>query len=193
MIETTGPDYGHPLDSNTIEQGLRALNSGFHFDLAEKIGQVHPYIAERQGVYYEGRHICSMDRGMVPEYKLWTVSRVLRPIPWADADKDGASIMFFVVPQADPEYQDLLIKAKRGNDPAISLRNDGKIVRQVPMNYIPEKTKCLRLGWRHTFERILIFGVQNVTRQSLGATFGIDMLKYPVGEPEEVVAALMEE
>ena len=71
--------------------------------------------------------------------------------------------------------------------------SDGKLFRCIARRYEKVRGRCLRVGWRHTFEGILRFGVPGVTRESLSAKFHVDMYKVPIGPIEELVAALVEE
>ena len=63
-------EFGKSLDSTLIERGLMELCPDIHFDLAACIGQWHPGILYRKGVYHKGLHVCGLDRGIVPEFKL---------------------------------------------------------------------------------------------------------------------------
>lgn len=192
MIEKTeGPDFGKALDSALIERGLRELCPGLHFDLAAATGQLHPYIHDRQGVYYDGKHICAMDRATIPEYKIWAVSEVVVPIPWHAADEEMASIKFEMIPRDHPEWPDLYAKAVRGSDPEYILLNDGKDVGKAAAFSVRKRPSfVIKLGWRHTFEALVRANLPGITRFSLSRKFGIDMFKFPMGTPEEVAAAL---
>ncbi len=76
---------GQQISEVTLKKGLRELNPGFHFDMATKLGFWHPRQAAWQGVYYQGQHVCSMDRNddqmMVPEMsinqteKFWDIEK----------------------------------------------------------------------------------------------------------------------
>jgi hypothetical protein len=187
------PENGHALDSAIIKRGLIELNSGFHFDLAVCIGQWHPNIENRQGVYYMGSHICSMDRGIVPEFKQWIVGRAITEVPWSEADKEDVSIHYQILRTSEPGYDDLYQLALLGSDPSLQVLDGGYLARMTPKGYRDSIKYVEKVGWRHTFEGILNHGVPNVTRQSLASKFHVDMMKFPVGSPEEVYAALMEE
>ena len=62
-----------------------------------------------------------------------------------------------------------------------------------PVRYQKVRDRVFRLGWRYTFERLVMANVPGVTRESLGEKFGVDMHKYPVGAPDEVQAFMTEE
>lgn len=192
-VEGFGPDYGRVLDASLIEAGLRALCPGLHFDMAGKLGQVHPFINDRQGVYYEGRHIVSMDRGFVPEYKIWDAKDYLVPIEWCDADKEGASIRYESVLTDDPQYVDIYAAALKGSDPNYFLRDDGSVIRCYPVAMQKRKNRVVRVGWRHTFERLIQANLPGLTREAISRKFGVDMSVHIFSTPEEVVDAFVSE
>jgi hypothetical protein len=192
-------EFGKTLDSTLIETGLRDLCPGIHFDLAGCIGQVHPYVTTRQGVYFMGRHIVGMDRGPVPEFKIWNQIEVVGPGEWWQADLDNASIAYETVHPGMQGYEDLKIKAERGNDPALMAIKDPlsgrtKHVRKMQVKIRRKvRGRCMKLGWRHTFEALLRNELPGITRESLAAKFNVDMLLFPVGSPDELAAVLLEE
>lgn len=185
-------DFGASLSAAVVEAGLRDLNHELHFDLGARSGQWHPYIDTRQGVYYRENHICSMDRGIIPEFKVWETKKRIVPIPWSEADRDDASIKYEVLSPTVPGYEDLKILASSGADPEYMLRGESVLKCQC-YGYETASKRCMRVGWRHTFERILAYGVPGVTRQSLSEKFAVDMNKMPQGTHEELIAALVEE
>ena len=70
MIES-GNSLGQCLQEYTLKKGLVELNSGIHFDVGGNLNLVHPMMDIRQGVWHNGRHIATMDRGEIPEFKVW--------------------------------------------------------------------------------------------------------------------------
>jgi hypothetical protein len=69
----------------------------------------------------------------------------------------------------------------------------GRLYRLVCRAYRKVRGRVVQLGWRHTFERIINANVPGATREAIGAKFKVDMLKFPVGAPDELIAALVEE
>jgi len=61
------------------------------------------------------------------------------------------------------------------------------------MAYRKVRGRVIMLGWRHTFERLINANIPGITRDSLMVKFGVDLLKFPCGAPEEIRAELMEE
>lgn len=186
-------DFGQMLEASVVEKGLRELNQDINFDLATRKGMEHPYQDSRQGVYYREKHVCSMDRGILPEFKIWATHKRVVEIPWHDADKEDASIAYVEVTKDTPNYQDLYEIGKKGSDPQYMVNDRGKLLRLQALGYRQVGRRCVRVGWRHTFERLLAEGIPGVTRESIARKFGVDMYKFPVGTPEELVAALVEE
>ena len=132
-----------------------------------------------------------MDRATIPEFKIWSVEEFLVPIPWHAADEEMASIRYEVIPRDSLEWPDLYFKAVRGSDPEYVLVKDGAdVARCVPMAMRKRPGFVIKLGWRHTFEALVRASLPGITRLSLGAKFGIDMHKFPMGAPDEVAAAL---
>ena len=180
---------GVSLDETTIKSGLQELNSSIHFDMLTNVGQWHPHQESRQGVWYEGRHISSMDRLQSPEFKIWSVEQGVVEIDPVDADKydDGHCVYVEILP-TDRFYSAALEKAEK-NDDRFTLDN-GKVLKWSYFRMMKKRGIVMRLGWRHVFEKLVRAKIPGVTRDSLALKFNVDMYKYPVGAPEEVEAAL---
>lgn len=182
---------GRSFDSAALEQGLRELCPGLHFDMGARLGLPHPLIQDRQGVFYDGRHICSMDRGIVPEKKQWTVVRARVPGTLADIDDEDASIRFHVVSPEAEGYADLVDEVRRGKNETMTLRADGHLVRWEII--VTRKTlgRVVRVGWRHTFERLIQANLPGITRKTLEMRFQVDLSTVPIwtGDPDAVAAS----
>lgn len=189
-------NFGKTIDGAVMERGLRELNSSIHFDMGTKLGQWHPYQATRQGVFYNGNHICSMDRGLVPEYKQWECAKAWVPVDMSHCDDDDARIAWETVDSTVPGYVELRIDTINGKRDDYSIRHDGRLIRLVCRKEQTVMGHVVFVGWRHTFEKILLRQIPGVTRQTIAEKFGVDMLKFPMGAsgtPEEMLAALHEE
>jgi len=189
-------NFGRTIESAVIEQGLRELNPGIHFDMGTKLGMVHPMQGIRQGVFYNGNHVCSMDRGLIPEYKQWQCGWAWIPCEMSEWDKEDVKLGWEVVSSSVPGYVDLAMDVVAGKRDTYSIRDDGQIIRLTGKRKQAVIGRVIWVGWRHTFEKLLQRGIPGVTRTSLAEKFGVDMLKYPLGSdgtPEEMIAALHEE
>jgi len=186
-------DFGQSIDSETIKKGLRELCSDIHFDMGTNLGQWHPMQPDRQGVYHHGRHICSMDRGVCPEFKVWSVEESIVPASFSEVDNEEVSLQYVVIPHDTPGYEDAWSDARKGRRDDVQIRADGNMVKLTPVRVSKVRGRCIRVGWRHTFERLILANIPGVTREALAAKFNVDMLKFPVGGPLETYAQIMEE
>ena len=66
-------DWGQTMHESDLKAGLLKLNSSLQFDPGGRLDLNHPFIDSRQGVFYNNRHICSMERGIIPEFNVWGV------------------------------------------------------------------------------------------------------------------------
>jgi len=186
-------DWGKTLDSYAVEKGLKELNPDMHFDLAAATGQLHPFINQRQGVFYKGTHICSMDRGTIPEFKVWTMKDADDRADWAEADKEDARVKYMTILKSDPAYADLYEEAKRGKNNDLQIMDNGKLVRRWVTAPRKVRDRVVMVGWRHTFERIIMANIPHLTREAIASKFNINMWMVPTGGPEETWAMLVEE
>jgi hypothetical protein len=183
---------GKTLDSAVMVRGLKELNPDFNFDVATKMGAWHPRQATRQGVFLNERHICSMDRGIVPEFKQWSVITSLLEVGWEEADKEDVTIQYSVIKPSQPEFLDCALHVMN-KDTGYEYRPDGSIMRYTPVAYRKKRGRIVLVGWRHTFGRIIAAGIPGCTPHSIGEKFGVDMWQFPMGSPQENYAALIEE
>ena len=183
---------GRTIDSAVIERGLIDLCSDIHFDPTTKMNQWHPYQATRQGVFWHGQHICSMDRGLVPEFKQWTVITKMTEVGWEEADKEDVSIQSRVIPTTDSDYIDAILNVMN-KSVGYEMRPDGAIIKYTPVAYRKVQGRVALVGWRHTFERIIFRDLPGLTRHAIAEKFGVDMLLYAGVPKAELYAALIEE
>jgi hypothetical protein len=134
-----------------------------------------------------------MDRGLVPEFKQWNVTEREVEADWSEADNEGISLRYQVIASTSTEYPDALDKALSRKDHRYQLSPAGHVLKFTPYKREKACNRVVWVGWRHTFEGILRHQIPGVTRESIAAKFGVDMYKYPVGAPEDLVAALVEE
>ena len=125
-----GNSLGQSIDEVTLKKGLMELNPGIHFDVGGNLDLIHPMRDIRQGVWYNGRHMAPMDRGMIPEFKVWAC------------------------------------REQKYFDEAGTLQK--RMIR----------THILRIGWQHTFDRLIRRGIPGVTRESLSKKFNLPIKFY---------------
>lgn len=64
-------DFGQHLHESFIKARLRKLAAGFHFDVGGNLNIAHPNQWRWQGVWFNGHHIYSMERGYMPEFTVY--------------------------------------------------------------------------------------------------------------------------
>jgi hypothetical protein len=171
-------DWGKQIESSVLETGLRSLQPDLHFDMGPKLGMYHPWMKTRQGVYYLGMHICSMDRGLVPEFRVWTTGPMEVPVSIHDMADEEVSLRYEILPVTTPGYLDIKSEALSGRCVDAIVRADGQVMRLRAYRTKNLPSRIVLVGWRHTFEGILQYKVPGITRQNLGTTFGVDMFRY---------------
>lgn len=187
-------DFGKQLNEVDIKRGLQELNADIHFDMGTNFNQWHPYQSTRQGVFYKGTHVCSMDRGLIPEYKVWDVQEAPVEASFSEADREDVHVAYRVIEREHPGYADLYLMAQRKTTDMLQIREeDGALMYVKCMKMGKTRGRCMRVGWRHVFENLVLRNIPGITRQSLGEKFHVDMYRYPVGTPDVVRAQLMEE
>lgn len=208
MIEALA-DYGVSLSAAAIEAGLRELCPDLAFDSAvNRPGDVEYALTtptpahrraierNRQPVCYDGRYVCAMDRGQIPEHKVWTVIDAEVPASLGEADQEDVTVRYETVPPFTFGYADLYDDAKRGRLEDYQIRPDGRLMRIWAVRIRKARGRCVTLGWRHTFERLVMADVPGITRRSLAEKFNVDMSKVfglANGDIMDALAAMTEE
>jgi hypothetical protein len=134
-----------------------------------------------------------MDRGMVPEFKVWSVVDQVVPVSIHESASDDVSIQWSEIPPDTTGYEDMMVEAMSGKSDTLVLRKDGKLVRVLALKPMKVRGRVMQVGWRHTFERLILAKIPNITRESLALKFSVDMWKWPNGTPEETLANIWEE
>lgn len=168
-------DFGRFIPEARLKATLTSLNPGFHFDVGGNLEYPHPQMEKRQGVWLNGRHICSMDRGNIPEYKIWMLEPGVEDISWTDIDKhDDAQIAYMEILPTDEQYPEswLSFEAKRDGyhmDMQGRLFHYRACVPSMTPSYIEY------VGWRHTLHRVLQQQIPGVTREALCQALGLNV------------------
>jgi hypothetical protein len=176
--------YGQTFDEAAVKAGLLELNPLFHFDLIGNSGQWHPDIEACQGVFLDGRHICTMDRGQIEEWPVWTMEKECLEIPDYQI-RPGEIALHLPCPNCKG-------KIWIGIPPVMCDKCDGQgsngfshVIRQV-------RDKCVKVGWQHTFKRIIDFPVRGCTREAVERQFRITLCRDEDLDAREVMDARQE-
>lgn len=154
---------GRALSEFTIKRALVSLNPGFNFDWGGRLDIWHPYRDTKQGVFFEARHICSLDRGNIPQAPIWsTITEGVR------IRREDATYSELTEPGLIEEIEYLLDGSSRPNGWIY-------VKRQV-------KDRLLWIGWQASLRKILRENVPGVTAESLGRELGVtvDVLRDDV-------------
>ncbi len=68
-------ELGNVLNEIELKRVLRGLNLMITFDVGGNLDIPHPAMNVRQGVFYNGKHVCSMDRGFIPEFGVYELEK----------------------------------------------------------------------------------------------------------------------
>jgi hypothetical protein len=189
FTESTKSTLGSTLSSVAIEKGLRDLNPEFHFDMPNSISSAGFVVnvddfeiinANRQGIYWKGNYVATMDRGLSTEFKLWEEEEGIEEIPRGDEHlyDDGCCTYVEVLP-SDSFYHVALSKAEAKDD-NFTIDN-GKVMKWAYFRFTKVRGRIIRVGWRHTFENLLSRNIPGVTRRALEAKFNVDLSLRPFG------------
>ena len=155
-VEIPGNMLGEAFSEITLKAALLRLNPDIHFDVGGNLNIWHPYKEGKQGVYYRGRHLCSMDRGNIPQAPIWSTikkgERVhVSDMSWAELQD----------PFSMQEIEYLVDGTQRKTEYYF-------VKRQV-------KDRLLWIGWQATLRKICNSNIPGVTASSLGAELGITL------------------
>ena len=147
---------GQAFSEIELKGALWRLNSEFHFDFAGNHNIWHPYQDGKQGVYWRGKHLCSMDRGNIPQAPIWQTIRKgervhVSDMTWAELQD----------PMAMNEIEYLVDGTERKTDYWF-------VKRQV-------KDRLLWIGWQATLRKICNHDIPGVTAATLGDELGITL------------------
>lgn len=188
-----------------VEKGLLELNSDISLDVPVRRSRDWTYMftpapgaveSNRKGraaVYHGERYLCAIDRGDIPEIKIYGVEDGFEPIGMSDIEKyDDSKVSYMEILPESPLYHIALSKAQ-SHDDNYTLADNGKVFLYQAFRWGKVRGGVQKLGWRHTFEALLQKNIPGVNRTSLSKKFNVDMLRYPLGESKEVHDALFAE
>ncbi len=167
QVAIPASEMGTILDEVDIKRSLLELNPDFHFDLGGCLNIDHPYQIIRQGVFFKGRHLCSMDRGLIPEFAIYSLRTTQVRVPSCDVRYSELSapttIWEFITDADGNEVETGVVSVRR-----------------------QERDRIIRVGWRHTLYIVLGKKFPGVDEFTLGLKLGVDLTWKPT-EPVEMV------
>jgi hypothetical protein len=192
-------ELGYQISASTIQAGLRELNPDISFDAPlnrpgdyefilkpQGLKSIEEQRTEQGGVYYKGNHVAPLDRGIVPEYRIWSSKDGVEEVSMMDVLKyDDSKIAYMEIPPTHADYNHALTMAERGDD-NWTIAN-GKVYRYQAFRYTKVPDRILRAGWRYTFEALVGRRIPGITRKSLALKFGIDMTPQQIRDADKLV------
>jgi len=156
-----GAEYKRPAPAKTSTRGIDSVV--FVQRLAERCPGIHVDIAGRQniwtprqdefmGLFYWQKHICGMDRGIMPEHPEWEWTEEMVRVPVEVAARDD-------IP---------LLSLDGINCPDHQMATCGFAMR-------PTQSKVIKVGWRDTMQRVIRASLPGLTRLWLQSTFRVDL------------------
>lgn len=190
---------GQTLQESTVKRGLLQMQPELHFDMGSCLNIWHPYRETRQNVFYRGKSIGAMDRGTLPENPIWSVRKSIVEVPWSEVryGEVALSVTQNVIGRCQKckhtweiphrPFGIIACPSLCGN---MADSTDATCWewadRPTGTCYVrrSERDRIILVGWRHTFWRILGFGVPGITRSGLESEFRINLEEKPLEEPE---------
>jgi hypothetical protein len=168
-------DFGRFIPEAKLKAALTGLNPGFHFDVGGNLEMPHPQMNKRQGVYFHGRHLCSMDRDNIPEYKVWMLEPGVEDVSWGDIDRyDDCKVTYMQILPTDAEYLDAYLAFESKRD-GYHMDVNGKLFHYRACRPSMTPSYIEYVGWRHTLHRILSHNLPGVNKGTLCQALGLDV------------------
>lgn len=191
LVETVERStLGDTMSSVAIQKGLLELNPDIHFDMPNKLGEAgfvfssqgfETINANRQGIYWNGRYITGMDRGIITEFKLWEEEDGVEEIRGTDhLLHDNVFCTYVEILPTDQFYNEAVLKAQREDD-NFTIREDGKVFKWSHFKFMKVRGRIIRVGWRHTLTNLASAGIPGVDKRALEIKFNIDLSLKPIG------------
>lgn len=174
---------GQSLSASDIKRGLVELNPQISFDAATNRPSDYHFVLQggdnksntHGGVFYNGRYVCSMGRGVIPEHDVWSMTDGIEDIRMCDIERyDNSRVIYVEVLESDPNYHIALLKAEKKDDNFV-LDGDGRVFKYRAVREGRVRDKIEIPGWRPTFARLLQMKIPNVTVDTLNKKFGVRM------------------
>lgn len=156
---------GTMLNEFTIQRALIKLNPKFNFDWGGRLGIFNPKQTRIQGIWFGPKHVCSMDRGNIPQAPIWSTKREMVRIRYEDATAGE---------RLDPIYSE-----------EVEYGLDG-LERPTGWVYVLREMKddLLFIGWQAVLRKIVSKNFPGVTAEALSRE-----LRVTVDPLKEVGAA----
>lgn len=174
-------NLGTSLNDSDVRLGLMEMNPGISFDAAVNRPSEYQYVLKggdnrektRGGVFYCGRFICAIDRGVIPEHTVWSMTDGFEEIRMCDIERyDDSRVIYVEVLPSDKNYHVALLKAQKKDD-NFQLDGDGRVFKYKALRECRVRDQPIRVGWRHTLLKLVQANIPGVTIDTLNERFGV--------------------
>ena len=154
---------GRTIFDADIKAYLRECNPDIHFDMGVALNRWQPHQKRWQGVFFRGKHIVAMDRGMISENPIWSVKR-------SRVSKPACELTYGQM--IDPmTFEEFLV-----DDTGLEVPTGTYSIE------VQERDRIIFVGWRHTLQRVLSKDIPGITKDDFERKFGIDLTFIPIEE-----------
>jgi hypothetical protein len=160
---------GTTLHEFKIQRALIKLNRNFNFDWAVRLNIYAPNKVGKQGIFFGKKHICSMDRGTIPQSQIWSTKK--------ESKRLHTSEMTYAE-LTDPM---LMREIEYGVDGTERPTEYCFVMREV-------KDELLWIGWQTSLRKVLNHNFPGVTAETLGRELGVTIDVLKEGMQENLVA-----
>ncbi len=156
---------GTTINELSIKKALWDLNADFNFDWGARLNLWHPYQNGKQGVFFNAKHICTMDRGTIPQAPIWSTKKSMERVAASDLSYGETT---------DPRTATEVEYLVDGTEQPTGFYF---VMREV-------KDRLLFIGWQTFLRKIINSNIPGVTAASLSRKLGvtIDLAKEGVRE-----------
>lgn len=139
---------GQTINELCLKGALVRLNPGMNFDWGSRLDLWHPWMEGKQGVYFRNKHLCSMDRGNIPQAPIWSTKREACRVKYEDATAGE---------RTDPFFAEEIEYLPNGDE--------------MPTGYVfvnrEVKDRLLWVGWQATLRKIINHDIPGITALTL--------------------------
>ncbi len=159
---------GTTINELSIKKALWDLNPEFNFDWGARLNIWHPYQDGKQGVFFKAKHLCTMDRGTIPQAPIWSTKQSMEHVPGSEMTYGESTD-----PRTATEVEYLVDGTERPT-------GNYFVWREV-------KDRLLFIGWQATLRKICNSNIPGVTPASLGRKLGVTLDLAKEGIKENLV------
>lgn len=154
MVAIPQSMLGTTLNELILKSVLIRLNPGIHFDVGGNLNIWHPWQEGKQGVWFRGKHLCSMDRGQIPQAPIWSTKTEFQRVLMSECTFGELQ-----QPMMSHEVEYLTDGTERDTGYVFIQRE--------------ERDRLLWIGWQATLRKIINKDLPGITAATLTEELGV--------------------